>query len=447
MTICHRRCRPRGPHGMAIKHSMMAVALLASLGAGACSWRTEPFTLPGPENESRLESEWAADRTDPRPALQLAGHHLRSNDVERAEQVLQTTYDRAPGDPALTTVLALTEHRLGQYGEADRHLAAALESARSTPLESYVRGLRAGLRPQLLRADAEARVAAAGAGPSAALTERRESGTVILPFSDPPGGADSEPLAAALAAVLADALSSIGLDPADPAEARAIVRALGRPMASSTDLTVSLQLMSLTGADRLVSPAATVLPGGELELSALVVTRVDGATVLSEVSARGAPSDLMTVYRRLAMELTRILVGPDPRYLETVAEVVAAPLDATLEYGRGLLAWDEGRLADANAAFRGAVREDGEFALAALGVRETDRSVELLASSMTESLVDAARQGERIRALRALTGRERPASGVPAGERTPGTTELLGQDLLGVDMLFDFILALPSSGN
>lgn len=433
---------------MTIRRPIAAAVVLASLGIGGCSWRTEPFTLPGPEDEPRLQAEWTADPTDPRAALALAGHHLQSDDVDRAEQLLQTTYDQAPGDPALTTVLALTEHRLGQYDEADLHLTAALESARGTPLESYVRGLRAAVRPLLLRADAESRVAAtaeAGAGSAAARIERRESGTVVLPFSDA-GGTDSEPLSVALAAVLAHALSSVGVDSADPAEARALIRALGRPLAARTDLVTALRLMSVAGADRLVDLSANTLPGNELELSALVVTRQDGETVLSEVSARGAAADPMTVYRRLAMELTRVLVGPESRHLESVAELVASPLDATQDYGRGLLAWDQGQLAEANAAFRDAVEADADFALAVLGVEETNRSVELLTAPMTESLVDAARRGERIRAVRALTGRNRPTVGEPAGERSPGTTELLGQDFLGVDILFDFILTLPPSG-
>ena len=414
---------------------------LSSVGlAMACGWQTPPFTMPSPAAEPELRQAWLDDPTDPERGVALAAAYLGSGRLGEAEAILETTRAEVQ-DPTATYLLALTRHRLGRVAEADQLYHAFLDHRPRRLMEEEAHIRIEALRPRVARFRASVRVDQAALRPAV-----RRDLLVVMPFRPASGGEAEEARAVALSDLVARDLATVLPAVIDPMEARAVADVMGVDPVGSPTLGDAALASVLTGAGAVLQGSIVRDTEGSPRLAATLWQRVDSQTfALADVSVTGGGGDLVTAQKRLSLRVLLSLEG-------AVAIADAARLSrrllegdqALVAYGAGLLASDSADFQDAVAAFDAAAVADTASVLATSSASQARSWLEAESGPLSGAVRTAVRAGQADQTVMEARGRGGVAGAIggSVGARNT-TTEVLGQDRLGVPPIFELTFRLP----
>lgn len=347
--------------------------------------------------------------------------YAQAGDPERAYEALLEAERLDPGDPKTYYAVGLVEEELGNLDEA---IARYQDANRGSPYWQEMTARAERLARQIAQTDL-ATVLAAEDYPEAAYAQ---GDVAVFPFASEEGGALGRGLSEVLARDLADVgglrvvsgvraqllLEEYNLAPGDLDAARA--QRLGRLLQVRWVVSGSVEAADSVRIRAVLIPSAPSSEVGASSLTAVATPADEVFEGIGEVAAR--------LLGELGVSLTEAEQSRLGRAPTTNAE-------AFLLYGRGLLAMDAGRYAEAASLYTEAFDLDPRFRLAAEQARVTEPlaatadapAAALLVLGIADAMVGAeGLVSDRLDALnRSLSALVIPGAGArdPAAEVTP----------------------------
>lgn len=368
----------------------IAIVLLVLLGACTSGVRLLEDPAAYESEVERLHRRLLERPNDPEALRDLGVIYLRTRQYGQAQDYLQRSFSRSPGDPKTLFYLGLSTEVLGQRDTALR----VYEKYPDVPRASQYRRLMQGRFHRLMRqvVQEEARRLAAM---DAELVERAPTSddiVAVFPLNYQAGEERYAALGRGLAEMVTVDLANVqSLRVVERVRLQAILDELQLGQSGAVDPASAPQVGRLLGAGRVVGGGYSVLGRRDLHVGAAIART--GSGTAGQVTSEGDLNDLFDVEKRLVFELIEALgVRLSPQEQEAIESVPTRNLQAFLAFSRGLEHEDAGRYGAAASSFQQAARLDPAFTEA--GAR-AERAESMEAASSVEDLMVAAASFEQ----------------------------------------------------
>ncbi len=338
----------------------LSLVLLGSLLLSSCMKRIPEVN---PADIPMLEEALESSPGDAGLMTQLGMARYKSRDYAEAEATLQEAVASGEATGAAYLYLGLAREDQENWGGAREAYAAYVDRGRYGPLKEEIQRRLSLMAREELRA--QARDALARENELSGMDPTPGS-VAVFPFHLTSGGDELLPLQVALADMMTTDLAlSGGVSVLERTQVQSLLTEMALTEAGFTEPATGARAGRMLRAEHVIQGALTTLPGENLRFDTDVLNTAR-RTSSGEATAQEALAQLFEMEKDAVFQVLDILgVEITPAEREAINQNRAANLLAFLEYGRGLMALDEGNFSEAEAFFSQAVQMDPGFSAAA----------------------------------------------------------------------------------
>ncbi len=339
------------------------------LSLALCGCRSGLATLTDADVRHRLanlRSRLDVDSTDAETLRDIGVLQLRLGEIESAEEHLDKSFKRDPGDASTTYYLGIATEHLGQHQDALRLYARYVRFPRRSSDRSRLRGRYSWLTRRLTVAEIRNQIR-----DSLHVRHVPEQAVAVFPLVQRSGDSTYIFLGKAISSLIAVDLAKVkSLTVVERLRLQIILEELKISASQEVDQRSAPRLGRLIGAGRVVGGGYILSEEEDLDadVTYVEVRRVADA---QQATASDQLEEVLRLQKSIVRQLLKSMgITPSDSEEQNLQQVATRSLLALLEYGRGLHMEDQREYALAQEHFRRAAEIDADFDEAVLKSEE-----------------------------------------------------------------------------